>query len=936
MVRLYRISFFLACIFFFINNTNAQTSISGTVYNEQKEPLIGANLLIEATEIGATTDIKGQFKIEINTKIELPFRLLVSYTGFQSQSILIEKLTTLEIILLEGVYINLNEDFVISASRKKEKITEAPASISVLSARELAVSPNVNPTQSLANLAGVHLLQQSANRVNIEIRGDMNLFSTSVFPIMDYRNLISSGAGLFQSSGSGLSNIDLERIEVVRGPGSALYGPGVTAGVVHFITKNPIDYPGTTIEIQGGELATIGIAARHATKVNDKFGFKINTHFNRGNEFSLDPNSADSIYTKTYATQVYQPAIRNNAVDLNGEKKILVENLDEDGDGNPIANDYYNFTLNATAEFRPKDDLVVFLSAGYNNFNEVFYNNQGPGLSQVTNYWGQARMQMKGLFAQLYYSNRVNPEEKPTFLYNTGAVSAIDQRQLEGQLQYNFGVKKLLNADITVGSDYRATFSDSKNNTYGRNEANDDYWVAGVYGQANFELKKDQLHFLVAGRFDRTNVLDENIISPRMALVYQPAKNHNIRATFNRSASAPSALNSFLDLPINQIIPQQFIIWAHGTSQLTSFDDNNNIDLTVAGLPDIPIGSEGLPLEVIYNQINSTVTSNYNFGNDDYDIQNFLSNYTPSGVSGQLEGYNLGTGERITPLNQAPLGLRFFDTYEVGYNSFVNNHLKITFDFYYNQVTGFTKFTALAPTYRLVNANISDDLNSALLDDLTDYLMNDYGLSSADALSAAQPIIDAFGAESTLFNNEIAPFLNLFGAAEGNVVPDDDAVVYLPFGYQNFNNTIDYYGMDLGLKYYFTPNITGYANFSYLSQTEWIPGTNGDDGLDFQYFLNTPRYKFRIGGTYTPVKGFFGSLSFQHTPSYNIDLGLYSGASDIQNVFDASFGYTFENGIKVALTGTNVFNNKFRAVPNFPLIGRRILAKVVYDFGSLK
>ena len=325
MVQLYKISFFLASIFFFNNNINAQNSISGIVYDEQKVPLIGANLLIEATEIGATTNIKGQFKLEIPNNIELPFRLLISYTGFQSQSILIKKIEPLEIILLEGIYIELNEDFVISASRKREKITEAPASISVLSARELAVSPDVNPTRSLANLAGVHLLQQSANRVNIEIRGNMNLFSTAVFPIMDYRNLISSGSGLFQSSGSGLSNIDLERIEVVRGPGSALYGPGVTAGVVHFITKNPIDYAGTTIEIQGGELATIGVAARYARKISDKFGFKINTHYNRGNEFSLDASSADSIYTKSYATQVYQPAIKNNAVDLNGERKIWID-----------------------------------------------------------------------------------------------------------------------------------------------------------------------------------------------------------------------------------------------------------------------------------------------------------------------------------------------------------------------------------------------------------------------------------------------------------------------------------------------------------------------------------------------------------------------------------------------------------------------------------
>ena len=62
---------------------------------------------------------------------------------------------------------------------------------------------------------------------------------------MDYRSLVGPGIGTFQSDQSGISRIDLERIEVVRGPGSALYGPGVTSGVIHFITKNPIDHPGT-------------------------------------------------------------------------------------------------------------------------------------------------------------------------------------------------------------------------------------------------------------------------------------------------------------------------------------------------------------------------------------------------------------------------------------------------------------------------------------------------------------------------------------------------------------------------------------------------------------------------------------------------------------------------------------------------------------------
>ena len=67
--------------------------------------------------------------------------------------------------------------------------------------------------------------------------------------MLDYRSLISPGLEYFDSQNSPINNIDLERIEVVLGPASALYGPDVTTGVVHFISKNPFEHPGSTAEL---------------------------------------------------------------------------------------------------------------------------------------------------------------------------------------------------------------------------------------------------------------------------------------------------------------------------------------------------------------------------------------------------------------------------------------------------------------------------------------------------------------------------------------------------------------------------------------------------------------------------------------------------------------------------------------------------------------
>ena len=210
----------------------------------------------------------------------------------------------------------------MSASRKREKVQEAPASVSVLGARQLTNSPQAEPIRNLVNVPGVQIQQQSAARINIEMRASSGVFGTSVFPIMDYRSLIAPGIGAFQSDAAGISNVDLERIEVVRGPGSALYGPGVTSGVVHFITKSPIDYPGGTMQVGYGELNTLITAGRYAwVNDNKKFGFKINAQYNQGDEFTLDGSEGTLSSTgefetqfDKFQTQIVQPVVTDGRI----------------------------------------------------------------------------------------------------------------------------------------------------------------------------------------------------------------------------------------------------------------------------------------------------------------------------------------------------------------------------------------------------------------------------------------------------------------------------------------------------------------------------------------------------------------------------------------------------------------------------------------------
>lgn len=937
----------LLCLLFFSISLNAQNKLSGTVEDNDGEPLIGANIVIKGTSDGTITDFDGAF--ELNTSASYPMTLVISYTGYNTTEVAVNSdAGKLSLTLSEGLFI---DEVVVSASRKREKVQEAPASISVITARKLESSAQAtDPARNLINEAGVQISQQGASRINIEMRGQSAIFSTSVFPIMDYRSLVGPGIGTFQPSNSGLSNLDLERIEVVRGPGSALYGPGVVAGVIHFITKNPIDNPGTSIELMGGELNTLGVGVRHAyASPSKKFGFKINAAYKKGDEFTLDPNDVDdAAQIAKFQKTVSEPGITNGVVDPTVPATLLLseKDLDPDGDGNPMSNDWWNTTINATLEFRPQDDLSVFVSGGYNRAKEVFYNSQGEGLNQNAEYWTQARFQKGGLFGQVFYvNNDGGTRDRPTFLYQTGLRTVIAREQLEGQLQYNFELPAL-NADLTAGVDYRQAVSSTENLVYGRNENDDDYRIIGTYLQGKFALAK-KLDLVLAARYDKFNFLDDGFIAPRVALVYKVNPRHTLRASYNRASNPQSALNVNIDFPVAVPVPGLFDVWLTGSKEPTTFT-GGLIDITLPGVPDLPVATPGLPLAVPYGAVAGDVlaglipalAANPATAPLVPAIQAYFADpaNAPAGFTGEFQGYNLFNGDPISLTNipsAAGPQVSTVDVYEAGYKGLVANKLGVTCDIYYTKTTGFWEFTALGPTVRLANAMVADDLGAAVAAGITDYFINTVGLDEGTAAAVAAAIGGAFAQGGQAFDDAASPLYGIFGAVEADSAPQGDGVTHTSAGYRSFSDaSFDYLGVDLGLQYYHSNDLSFFFNYSYISQNEWVPGADDDDGLPFRFTLSVPESKFRLGANYTPESGVRGSLAFQHDDEFFADFGQFSGTTDKKNLIDLSIGYKFDKGLAFDVSATNLTNSEYRAFPGFPKIGRRVIAKLTYKFGE--
>ena len=984
-------------LFFSANVVLAQTNISGTVVDsENNEAIPGANVIVVGSNTGAVADFDGNFTL--NTSSDLPLTIEVSFIGFSSKRI--EVTSADQMIAVSLDYGQNLDEVVISASRRSEKVLDAPASVSILSSRDIENSASVNdPIRNLVNVPGIQIQQQSANTINFEMRAGSGVFGTRAFPILDYRFIQSPASGSFFNFQSGLSNLDIDKIEVVRGAASALYGFGVESGVVHFMSKKAIDKPGTSVELIGGNLSSFSGAIRHAY-ANDKktFGYKINAQYKKGNEFSLDPVEdrawIDQINAST-SNGIFQPIIKNNRIDPSQtpSSPILTRSeIDTDGDGDAYMGEYENYSLNGHLEFRPNDNTDAVVSGGWNAGNGLINQAQGPGYAAGNDYWAQARLRSGGFFGQLSYNyNDGGNIDNPFYLYLTAQRIITKRSALEGQLQYNFEAEDFLDSNFTVGIDYRDIGTDTENTVFGINDGNNDYILYGLYGQGTSRLG-EKLDLTYALRYDKANFVDKGKVAPRLALVYKADSKNSFRLTYNEAIFGPSALEVYVDFPVQIQAPGIVDVWLSGQASAQNFDASAPIEIIGGQGAVLPADTTQWPLAVPYGAVAGQVLpllyqglgANPSFAPLVPLVQNFFSTYVPGGTSGSIQGYNpFNLSSMPTAVGTPSALLGTAKSWELGYKGILGDKFSLGIDVYTYSRTGSTQFTGIGPVFRLNGAEgIPTDLGNQVGSDfISNPVINGaitqavsagvtaqvqagvtasyeaQGIpaegipgvapSIADAVAAtAAPIIaqtvpatlaqvegligGAFTSGGLGYINAINP--SAVGAIESQRVPQNDVITHISAGYRIFEDiTRSHWGSDLSMEYIATENLTFWGNFSWLSQNEWNPGEDNDDGLPFQDFLNAPRFKYRLGMNYFNRDGFMASLSFQHDDEFNSNQGFYSGTVQEKNLVDASLGYKLSNGVKLDLSSTNLFNQKYRAFPNMPVIGRRVNLRATFQ-----
>lgn len=227
----------------------AQKTVSGTVVSNNGETLQGAAVVVKGSSAYAVTDSNGNFKLLAQAK--LPFTIVASYVGYKYQEVKIQELpvSPLTITLLDD---NRLSEAVITSRRREETAQQVPIPISVVggSLIEQSGSFNVNRVKEL--VPTVQLYSSNPRNTTLNIRGLGSTFGLTNDGIDPGVGFYVDGVYYARPAVTALDFIDVERIEVLRGPQGVLFGKNTTAGAFNITTRAPGFTPSATLEASYG------------------------------------------------------------------------------------------------------------------------------------------------------------------------------------------------------------------------------------------------------------------------------------------------------------------------------------------------------------------------------------------------------------------------------------------------------------------------------------------------------------------------------------------------------------------------------------------------------------------------------------------------------------------------------------------------------------
>ncbi len=274
----------------------SQTVVKGSVLDQNNEPVVGANVVILGKAIGTVTDFDGNFTLE--TSETPPFQLRITSIGYtEGTARVTENNQTLAIVISEAQ--TMLDEIVISASRTPERIFESPVSVERFGLKEIKNTTSESFYGGLQNLKGVDVNTNSLTFQSINTRGFATFANNRFLQLVDGMDNSAPGLNFVLGNLVGMSELEVQSVEILPGASSALYGAGAFNGILFMTSKSPFDYQGISTYFKTGYTSQnaagnnayydFGIRAAHA--FSDKFAVKANFSFLRGEDWHANNTS---------------------------------------------------------------------------------------------------------------------------------------------------------------------------------------------------------------------------------------------------------------------------------------------------------------------------------------------------------------------------------------------------------------------------------------------------------------------------------------------------------------------------------------------------------------------------------------------------------------------------------------------------------------------
>ncbi len=878
----------------------AQTNVSGNVTEAGTgEPLIGVNIVVKGKLAGTITDINGNFNLTVQQPP--PFTLQVSMVGFGTQEVEIADTDVSELSIELAEEVLLGQEIVISASRVEENILESPVTVEKMDILAIQQSASPNFFESISHIKGVTTSTGSLTFNAINTRGFATIANVRFVTLVDGMDIAAPLLNFPTGNLVGISELDLESVELVPGATSALYGPNAFNGILIMTSKNPFDYQGLSAQAKigfsdseaGGAEPYYNFGFRYAKAFNNRFAFKVNFNLLEatdwtGNDYTTDriipgnsPGSPNFDGMNLYGDET---VIRGNLAQLTGLPElaplgdidirrtgIREEVLLDDQDARSIKGD-------AAIHYRLSDNVEASLNYRYGGGSSIY---QGSGkfvLRDFSQQFYKAELKGSNFFLRGYLTRTDDGDS-----YNLDALGGLTNERISPSATewvpnylstYVAAIQGFIPGvpggdESAAHATARAAADASRNAltpgalqnfidaTRNANLQIDDLGAGFIEGSRlwhfegnyNFLNQVEFAEIIVGGNFRRYSIFSGGTIFDEDIL----ADGSFDRVEIDEWGAYVQLSKRFADLKLKGSL---------------RYDKNENFE-----------GQLNPRISAVYTfNENHNIRASFQTGFRNPDTQSqFIWFPTPSGILvGSTEEnaarYGIHNGGALDPVTLEPVNVDFVQpeeltAVEVGYKGIIAGNVLVDVNYYHNNYDGF--------------------------------IANRPVLSAGPVMRRGETLTNATGGTNIL----MSPYVN---------VPEDISSDGIGLGITwNMGQ-----GYNLGATY----------DWSTFSQDEQV--TEG-----FQAGFNTPEHKFGVSFSNRDIGENIGfHMAFRWQDDFLWESSFGSGVIPDFGVFDFQVNYKVES-IKSILKigGTNLLGGDYRTNIGSGFVGQQYYFAITFD-----